>query len=143
MSNTMNIYGFKKNFKTAPLIVQLHKSEMDLFDIINNFSFHNKKNNFQTYLDTVVRQISHSNQIFVKSNKIANFYKLDPKEYNALVKNDLMNSYQKVNTDNYNYVNIINFSDKKITDNLKISDRVANFRLRKLTFYLKNINPIS
>lgn len=57
--------------------------------------------------------------------------------YNTLIRKELTKNYKKVNTDNYNYVNIINSSDKKITDKLKISDRVPKLSTREAYILLR------
>lgn len=55
-----------------------------------------------------------------------------------MIKKELTRNYKKVNTDNYNYVNIINSSDKKITDKLKISDRLPKLSTREAYILLKD-----
>lgn len=62
--------------------------ENDLQDLVNNISFHKrkKKNHLQRHHDYVVKDINKSENMFVKSDKTVNFYKVTAKDYNTIIR---------------------------------------------------------
>lgn len=133
-------YGFK-SLKTAPIIKDLLSFENDLLDIIKGLTFYKFKNCFQKNLDIIVKDINKSEDLYVKSDKTANFYKLSPRNYDKLVTNSLTSSYKKINTDNFNQIDKINSISKSITDKLKISDRVSKLQPKEAYILLKDHKP--
>lgn len=81
-------------WKQAPIIKDLLGFENDLLDIINGLTY-KFKNTLKKNLDIIVKDINKSEDIYVKSDKTANLYKLSPKNYDKLVKNSLTSSYNK------------------------------------------------
>lgn len=58
-SNETEGYGFK-NKKAALFIEKLFGFQNDLLDLVNNISFHKRKDPFQRHLDYVVKDINKS-----------------------------------------------------------------------------------
>lgn len=78
------VYGFNSKI-SAPFIERLFGCENDLIDIVNNISFHKRKDHFQRHLDQVLMDINSSDKVF-KSDKTENFYKIPAKDFNTLIR---------------------------------------------------------
>lgn len=113
--------------KIAPLIEALSGFENDLLEIINGLTFHKGKNFFQKLLVNVFNDINKSKNIYVKSDKTDNFYKLSPKNYDTLVKGT-----------KFTLINKINCDSKYIIDKLDISERVGKLQAKEACILLKD-----
>lgn len=136
-SNTKekNNYGFKSQ-KTPPRNKLLENFEQDLLDIINKIKFRRITDNFQKKLADEVKEIKNSKQILVRADKTTNIYKIDPTDYEKMLGNNIHNKY-KIDTNNNNEY-IINKEAKRITDHLKISDRVGKLQRSNAYILLKD-----
>ena len=121
-SNREN-YGFKTQ-KTPPHNKLLESFENDLLGTIKNITFRNNISKYQRNLMNMVDKINKSDNVFVKADKTNNIYEMNYKEYDQLVNKNLQQNYNKTEHEN-SQEKVINEESKKITDKLKISDRVG------------------
>ena len=113
-------YGFNTTHN-APQHATLAKFEEDLTHLISNLEYTNKRTPFQDKLITDANNIRKSKHIYVTADKTRNIYKVDKPTYNKLIRDNITSHYEKTTSET---LDTINNNAKKITDTLKISDRV-------------------
>ena len=116
-----NTFGFNTS-KNAPQCKELSAFENDLFELVTNVKFRNKpKDNFQKDLQKKIREIKTSDKVFLLADKTTNIYKVEPEMYNKLLSDNVTKDYKKSSKKD---VDKVNKEGKRITEKLKIDDRV-------------------
>ena len=130
-------FGFKCP-KSAPLVNELVPFEKDLNHLISTFEYSNYKTKFQKQLSKDAQTINKSPNIFVFADKTSNVYEVEPSAYNKLVSNNVHPSYKKANDDT---VHNINKEAKKLTEQLKLSDRIEKIPEKEAYITIKDHKP--
>ena len=128
-------YGFKTQ-RTPPSNATLDNFEWEFTNIVNNIEFRKYTDNFQRKLYKEVSDIRGSKHLLVKADKTKNIYKLKIEEYNKLLESNVTRNYKKVKDKDLKLE--IDIETKKITDKLKISDRVAKIKPNEGYLLLKD-----
>ena len=128
-------YGFKTQ-RTPPSNATLDNFEWEFTNIVNNIEFRKYTDNFQRKLHKEVSDIRGSKHLLVKADKTKNIYKLKIEEYNKLLESNVTRNYKKVKDKDLKLE--IDIETKKITDKLKISDRVAKIKPNEGYLLLKD-----
>ena len=142
--NTINNFGFKTQ-KSPPRNKLLDTFEKEFVDIINKIEYRPYIDKFQKEIKEEVRKISKEKNILVRADKTNNIYKVHPDKYKRLMNDTITKKYrkdkEKINEDK------INLDGKRITKQLKISDRVQQIQIKNAYILLKDhkqdfcINP--
>ena len=130
-------FGFKYP-KSAPLVNELVPFEKDLNHLISTFEYSDHKTKFQKQLLKDVQTINKSPNIFVFADKTSNIYEVDPPTYKKLVSNNVHRSYKKANDDT---VHNINKEAKRLTEQLKLSDRIEKISEKEAYITIKDHKP--
>ena len=85
-----------------------------------------------------LRSIKNSKKIFVSADKTRNMYAITPDEYDKLLKDNVTKTYKKTNSA---VVDRINQEACKITDKLKLSDRVQCIAKKPAFITIKDHKP--
>lgn len=120
-NDTKQTFGFRSRL-TPPIIPEMEEFETSLGELIEELKFRPSYNRFQRKLTKDIADIRASNKLLVKADKTTNFYKLEPKHYDDLLKKQINKDYRKTNN---SPTKEINLRDKEITGKLNIEDRVA------------------
>lgn len=86
-------YGFKSNIP-PPKIKQLTKFEEDMYNLISDIKFNNKRNDFQKKLLKDIKTIKKSDKIYTPADKTTNMYKLSKTEYQKLLHENVTKDYK-------------------------------------------------
>ena len=121
----MQNYGFKTQ-RAPPSNTILDNFEWEFTNSINNIEFRKYTDNFQKRICSEVSEIRKSKDLLVKADKTKNIYKMKIEDYNLLLESNITTTYRKVKDKDLELD--INIETKKITDKLKISDRVAKIQ---------------
>ena len=78
-----------KTQKIPPSNKLLDLFENDLFKLIREIKFRKQFNCFQTKINKDIDDIKNSNKIWVRADKTNNFYKIEPSNYNKIIKNKI------------------------------------------------------
>ena len=119
-NNNKETYGFK-SLKCPPAVSELKNFENELLLMINKLEFRKVTNDFQEKLKEDINEIKTSDKIFVAADKSRHIYKMDKQQYTKLLTENVTKTYKKSNKSK---INNINFTAKKITENLSVDDRV-------------------
>lgn len=84
--------------------------------------FNNKRDQFQAELKNDIVKIKHCLDILVFADKTSNYYKINTKDYQKLLKENIAGTYKKVLI---NLEKTINPEAKSTTKKLELSDRIA------------------
>ncbi|MCP3850999.1 MAG: hypothetical protein GY694_12290, partial [Gammaproteobacteria bacterium] len=117
---TKETFGFNTS-KSAPPVPALASFENDLYALISNLEFKNRKTKFQKDLLDDVRNINKSDKAFILADKTNNVYTVTAEKYSKLLTDNVTSHYKK---DNRDTETVINKEAKQITNTLDISDRV-------------------
>lgn len=113
-------YGFKSP-KTPPASQHLREFEADLFKIINELEFDEKRNHFQRQLRSDVNDIRSSNVMTVCADKSPNLYEMETNQYRRMLQNNVTSTYKKSANNNKE---IIDREAKTIASSLTLADRI-------------------
>lgn len=105
---------------------ELNKFEEELILMIKNIDLRNVHNKLQEKSKHDITEIRNSNKVIVPANKTRNLYKIEKKDYNEFLSENITKTYRKSNR---NKINKLNLDAKKIPNELSISDRTD--RLKK------------
>ena len=94
--------------------------------MIKNIDLRNVHNKLQEKSKHDITEIRNSNKVIVPANKTRNLYKIEKKDYNEFLSENITKTYRKSNR---NKINKLNLDAKKIPNELSISDRTD--RLKK------------
>ena len=132
--NYLDTYGFKTE-KSAPQVKELVDFENDLYSAIDKLEFCNPKSSFQEQLNSDVKKIKQSKNIFILDDKTPNVYEVEEPNYNKLLHNSITSHYKK-SDDNTELE--INREARDIVRELKIADRVDKLSKSECYITLKD-----
>ena len=132
--NDLDTYGFKTE-KSAPQVKELVDFENDLYSAIDKLEFCNPKSSFQEQLNSDVKKIKQSKNIFILDDKTPNVYEVEEPNYNKLLHNSITSHYKK-SDDNTELE--INREARDIVRELKIADRVDKLSKSECYITLKD-----
>ena len=118
--DTPNNFGFKTQ-KTPPKSVHLKQFEDEMYTLIQQIEFDNRRNDFQQKLKRDCIDIRSSGKLLVPADKSSNLYEMDVDQYNKLLSEKVTKSYRKTNTNAKNYIDL---EAKSIATSLGLSDRI-------------------
>lgn len=95
-------------------------------------------NNLQKKLSKDVKEIKEEKNIFVKADKMTNYYKTEAKDYVTLVDKNVTKTYKKTNP---KVPDMITLKDEKIAEKLELDDRVEVSALTDSFIILKDHKP--
>ena len=116
---TKSYYGF--NTRASPSqIPQLREFEYTMADLLHNIEFRPTRNKmqFQGTLQSHIKSIKKSNTLYVPEDKTTNYYQVQAKEYNALLKKSVKKEYRKAPPCTEQAINL---EAKHIANNLGIA----------------------
>ena len=113
-------YGFTST-KCPPYIPELKEFEDGMLNIVQNIEFKNTNKPFQNQLHKDTQNIKNDRNLFVAADKTTNFYKLEPDQYNKLLKQNITKDYKKAPA---TAEDIINSEDNNIASSLDLDDRI-------------------
>ena len=123
--NNKETYRFKCQIYPQR-VDELNKFEEELILMIKNIDLRNVHNKLQEKSKHDITEIRNSNKVIVPANKARNLYKIEKKDYNEFLSENITKTYRKSNR---NKINKLNLDAKKIPNELSISDRTD--RLKK------------
>lgn len=123
--NNKETYRFKCQIYPQR-VDELNKFEEELILMIKNIDLRNVHNKLQEKSKHDITEIRNSNKVIVPANKTRNLYKIEKKDYNEFLSENITKTYRKSNR---NKINKLNLDAKKIPNELSISDRTD--RLKK------------
>ena len=143
LSNSEENNEAKTNFgfpspSTPPKNQILYNFENDMYEMIRTIEFEPVRTNFQRQLSNDLRSIKNSDKVFVSADKTRNMYGITPQEYEKLLKDNVTKTYKKTNTA---LVNNVNCEAYKITEKLKIDDRVQCIAKNEAFITIKDHKP--
>lgn len=127
-------YGFNTS-NSPPAINELSSFEQDVWDLVDNVKFTDKKTYFQKKMDSDIKDISKSKNVFMKSDKTGNLYETSPENYKKLLKKNITKDYKKSNVSDMKETNL---EAKAIAEKLKIDDRVEVLQSSEAFITLKD-----
>ena len=130
-------FGFRST-KSAPIVPELKEFEDGLLKMIQTIKFRSVNDDFQKQLKDDIKRINNDTNLYIKADKTTNFYKLDPTDYCKLLEKNIQKEYKKEN-DSSNSQTII--GDKRIADNLQLSDRIDTPNQNNAFITLKDHKP--
>ena len=95
-------------------------------------------NSFQAQLAKDTNAINRSTALYVPADKTTNLYKVEVKDYEKLLHDNITTTYQKVSKDT---ARIINMEAKDIAEQLKLDDRIEQAAEQKAFITLKDHKP--
>ena len=117
-------FGF--NSANVPTVVQeISKFEEDMWDLVDNIRFSNKKTTFQKEMENDIKNIKKSKNVFIKADKTGNIYETSPETYKKMLSENITKDYKKTSLQEINRTNL---EAKEITEKLKIDDRVEKIK---------------
>ena len=69
--------------------------EKDLLELVKTVKFRNRNDKFQNDMKDDINKIKSSLNVFIPADKTTNMYKLTPKEYKKLLRNNAAKTYRK------------------------------------------------
>ena len=136
---TVETYGFRSS-ATPPQVKELIPFENELYDMISNVEFTDRKyfTQHQNKLQKCVKSVQESDKIFLLADKTRNIYKVSPELYNKMLINNVTKDYRVIDTKT---VDDINGEAKRIADELKIADRIESHSETPAFITLKDHKP--
>ena len=90
-------YGFRTT-KTAPSSPLLKSFEDEVYELLANLEFHERKPNdvFQTKMAETVKKIQETDKIFLFADKTSNIYQVSAENYNKMLTENVTKDYKLV-----------------------------------------------
>ena len=130
-------YGFKSN-KAPPQMEHLNAFENDVYDLVSNIEFNQRRNDFQKKLSKDVREINKSGNVLVAADKTTNLYSMTSEHYGKLVKENVTKAYKKARD---SIKHDIDKEGSDITTGLQLADRMEVIAERAAFITLKDHKP--
>ena len=127
-------FGFKSR-KCPPQNEDLAPFENDLLNMIKHIQFKNTQDDFQDQLRKDINRINNSSKAFIPADKTTNYYELDKKQHDQLLKNNITATYKKANEST---IHEINNEARNIATDLNIHDRAERMAERQAFITLKD-----
>ena len=112
-------FGFK-TVKCPSSVKELVPFQNDMMEMIKNLKFKRVHNKFQSILNSDIREIHRSNNLFIFADKYRNIYKINKTRYEQLMHDNVTKTYKKYN----NNKTKTNIKVKKIASKLQLADQV-------------------
>ena len=125
--------------QNPPQCSNLTGFESDLYQMANSVKFRRVLNSFQAQLAKDINAINRSTTLYVPADKTTNLYKVEVKDYEKLLHNNITTTYQKVSKDP---ARTINMEAKHIAEQLQLDDRIEPAAEQKAFIRLKVTNQI-
>jgi len=117
--NHQQNFGFKTE-NCPPQHHDLTGFERDLYELARNIDFKERAgNSFQNKLAADVRNIKNSKALLIPADKTTNLYKVNVKDYQKLVNDNVCSTYKKANS---HVVHEINTEAKSIASKLDLEN---------------------
>ena len=87
-------YGFKSK-QYLSQIKELDMFEKDLLELVKPVKFRNRNDKFRNEIKHDINKIKSSLNVFIPADKTTNMYKLTPKEYKNLLRNNVTKTCRK------------------------------------------------
>ena len=116
----------------------LYNFENDMYEMIRTVEFEPVRTSFQRQLSEDLKSIKNSDKVYVPADKTRNMYGITPQEYDKLLKENVTKTYKKTNA---GLVNQVNSEASKITEKLKIEDRVQCIAKNEAFITIKDHKP--
>ena len=126
-SNHNENFGFKSR-KCPPQNEDLAPFENDLLNMIKHIQSKNTQDDFQDQLRKCINRINNSSKAFIPADKSTNYYELDKKQQDQLLKNNITATYKKANEST---THKINNEARNIATDLNIHDRAERMAKRQ------------
>ena len=136
-SPSKETYGFKST-KNPPPIEDLKAFEDDMLKMIQSVKFKQVNSPFLNKLKEDTDRIKNDPKLLIAADKTTNFYKLEPSEYNDLLKKNITKSYKKAPPE---ATKAIDKENKNIATKLQIDDRVDITANKDAFITLKDHKP--
>ena len=94
-------FGFKSKHHPCQLR-ELDNFEKDLFNVVSSLKFRKLNDNFEEKMKSDISEIKSSPNVFTFEDKTSNIYKAAPREYNQLLKDNIIKSYKKSTEKKFN-----------------------------------------
>ena len=128
-------FGFTSE-KSPPIVKDTLPFEADMYELIKNIQYkQHYSSNLQQKINSDIRSMRKSNNLFVSADKTTNLYKLSPQQYNKLLNDNITATYAKQSG---NEKAAIDAEAKAIAEKLKIVDRAEAFAKRNAYITLKD-----
>ena len=124
--------------KLPPPVKELDEFENNMLTLVQNIEFNYQSCDFQKRLAKDTTQIKADTKLLVPADKTTNFYRLDSHSYNQLMHTAITKSYKKAPS---NTANKIISEEKKIAENLNLSNRIDALVAKNAFVTLKDHNP--
>ena len=131
-----NTYGFKSERTPPPQCSDL--TGFDLYQMARLVKFRRVLNPFQAQLAKDTNAINRSTTLYVPADKNTNLYKIEVKDYEKLLHDNIIITHQKASRDT---ARIINMEAKHIAEQLKLDDRIEQAAEQKAFITLKDPKP--
>ena len=123
-STNKETFGFR-SIKCPPTVEELNSFENNLMLMIKNIQFRHISSTFQEQLKNGIKDIRQSNQLFVSGDKSRNIYKINKKDYEMLMHENITKTYKKINESR---IKGINKSAKRILNRLDLENRIEKLQ---------------
>ena len=127
-------YGFKTT-KTPPTNIHLKAFEDELYTMIRDIEFTNRRDHFQSQLRNDVRDIRSSENVLVFADKSTNLYETDKEQYSKLLRDNITRTYMKADRD---IKSDIDSEARELAVKLDLSDKMERFAERPAFVTLKD-----
>ena len=124
--------------RTPPQHESLQAFESDLYRMARSIKFRRATNAFQTKRAKDKKNITSSSKLYVPADKITNIYKLNVKDYDKLLRDNITAKDRKVSNSTTEHVNQ---EAKVLAANLKLEDRIQQLAEKKAFIPLKDHKP--
>ena len=130
-------YGFP-SIKNASDVTEIIPFKNDLLDMTRKLEFRKFHSDFQNQLKNEIVTIKNDDKVIVAADKTSNHFRVEPDEYNELIKKEVTKDYKKAKA---NHVKNINNAHKIIVNKLEIEDRVFKNTEREAFVNMKDHKP--
>ena len=121
--------------KTPPQNENITPFENDIYELVRNIEFKNVKNEFQKKLNSDLKNIRNSKNLFVFADKTNNLYEMSKENYNKLLNENITKTYKKTDS---SMKDKIDKEAANIAKSFHIQDRVERYAERKAFITLKD-----
>ena len=126
---TTSSFGFKSQ-ATPPQNKHLNAFEDDMYEMVRSIEFRHLSDEFQKQLTADIKKINETKSLIIPADKTTNMYSMSVDDYQKLLTENISSTYKKCDDA---IVKSINTEAKSIAKDLKIDDRVEQFRIETLT----------
>ena len=136
-SERSETYGFR-SLNTPPADKELHAFEQDLLMLVKNIKFRRYGDEFQAKMKRDIKDIAESGEIWVKADKTSNFYKMEARDYDKKLTENISKDYKK---ERVTITREINAEAKELVSKIGIEDRVCMYKQKEVFLTAKDHKP--